>query len=332
MSQRFELEKYNGRNRFACPGCNAAHSLARYIDNQSEIAFAPHVGRCNRETSCGYNFTPKQFFDDNPNLKPKSDGETSRRNRFAFQRRNAFSVENFAPKSVSTNAAKTDFIDEKFVERTWTNSDRNEFVLFLRSMFSARIVDAILSVYHPGTTQKDNVIFWQFDKNYRTRTGKIIAYDSQTGKRKDFTSFAHAELKKRGLLPQNFNLEQCFFGEHLITANPHIKNVAIVESEKTACICAAFRQDVIFLASSGSNGLQDEKFEAIKNKRIVLYPDADKFDVWSKRAESLRSKGFDVRTSELINRSTNDAQKQAGYDLADYLIKIGNANNLTKKS
>lgn len=63
------LEKYRsgGRNRYKCPQCGVAKTFARYVDEQGKY-FADHVGRCNRESNCGYHFTPKQFWGEKTNL------------------------------------------------------------------------------------------------------------------------------------------------------------------------------------------------------------------------------------------------------------------------
>lgn len=66
-THRFILEPYKGiATRHTCPECHKKRSFARYIDTEGKIEFAPYVGRCNHEQSCGYHFTPKDFFEKNP--------------------------------------------------------------------------------------------------------------------------------------------------------------------------------------------------------------------------------------------------------------------------
>ena len=67
---RFQLEKYNGmKTRFTCPKCGSRNkSFVKYIDNESGDYISDKVGRCNRESECGYHYKPKQYFEDN-NLK-----------------------------------------------------------------------------------------------------------------------------------------------------------------------------------------------------------------------------------------------------------------------
>ena len=72
-----------------------------------------------------------------------------------------------------------------------------------------------------------------------------MKYDPVTGHRiKDDSSkcpitWIHALMKRKGLLPEEWELTKCLFGEHLILLYPG-RTVALVESEKTAVICAGF--------------------------------------------------------------------------------------------
>ena len=67
---RFHLEKYRPGNRYECPNCGRKRCFSRYVDEQGEITFPERVGRCNHESSCGYHYSPKDFFRDNPDKRP----------------------------------------------------------------------------------------------------------------------------------------------------------------------------------------------------------------------------------------------------------------------
>ena len=64
---RYILEKFNGmKTRYECPSCNDKNkTFVRYIDTNTNEYLHPSVGRCNRESSCSYHYTPKQYFTDN---------------------------------------------------------------------------------------------------------------------------------------------------------------------------------------------------------------------------------------------------------------------------
>src|SRR5687768_3348950 len=81
-NHRFILQPFAGmKTRFQCPECqHREKTFVRYIDKETSEHIDPSVGRCNREDSCGYHLTPKQFFRDNQipveaphrHTKPKS--------------------------------------------------------------------------------------------------------------------------------------------------------------------------------------------------------------------------------------------------------------------
>ena len=72
---RFILEKYRGiSTRYTCPQCGRKHTFTRYIDTENNNQYlSERVGKCNRLDKCGYHYTPKQYFTDNPWLKDKSE-------------------------------------------------------------------------------------------------------------------------------------------------------------------------------------------------------------------------------------------------------------------
>lgn len=66
------------------------------------------------------------------------------------------------------------------------------------------------SKYWDGAT-----VFWQTDNQNKVRTGKIMLYNPETGKRikepYNHVTWVHSVLHKG-----DYNLKQCFFGEHLL--------------------------------------------------------------------------------------------------------------------
>ena len=49
-------------------------SVVRYIDEQGSISFPGNVGKCDHENSCGYHYTPKEYFKDNPDVLEMDEG------------------------------------------------------------------------------------------------------------------------------------------------------------------------------------------------------------------------------------------------------------------
>ena len=68
---RFTFERYRGLStRYTCPQCGRKHTFTRYIDTENNNNYlSERVGKCNRLDKCGYHYTPKQYFTDNPWLR-----------------------------------------------------------------------------------------------------------------------------------------------------------------------------------------------------------------------------------------------------------------------
>ena len=216
------------------------------------------------------------------------------------------------------------FIDSEILKASLRAYDKNNFVSFLKSTFGEALAMKAVETYKIGTSKARHGanVFWYIDNCQKVRGGKIMLYDPSIGKRKDFFSWTHSRLKLT-----DFNLKRCFFGDHLLKSNP-LKNIGIVESEKTAIISSLIFPDMIWLASGGKNGLDPYKFESLKNRTVFLFPDltkpADKetcFDLWTK--DLIRIKGdvpglFEV--SDYFESRATDEQKELSLDLADFIL------------
>ena len=68
---RFHLQKYGPGSKTSCPSCGKKRCFTRYVDEEGLITFPANVGICDHINSCGYHYTPKQFFQDNPEAFPE---------------------------------------------------------------------------------------------------------------------------------------------------------------------------------------------------------------------------------------------------------------------
>jgi hypothetical protein len=312
---KFELEK--GSQKHTCPACSQKW-LVRYVISNTNEHLASDVGRCDRESKCGYHFTPKMYFVENPQAAAAS--QNGRIHGQAFINKNGSQAKYEAPILIQ----KTDYIEKRFLMASLQNYKQNAFVQFLLNLFPDCLdeVQKAVKDYRIGSTPDGKTIFWQIDQRMRIRTGKIIAYDANTGKRikSVYPNWIHSELKKYKKVRNDFNLKQCFFGEHLIR-NTSNKPVCIVEAEKTAVIASVCYPSFVWLAIGSKQSLKFERIKQIgRDRKIILYPDADGFDVWNKAAQIARNNGFDVTISNLINANASDTERINGFDLADYLI------------
>ena len=71
-THRFILEPYKGvSTRHSCPNCHRQRCFSKYIDTEKQIQFPEYVGHCDHEQKCGYHFTPRDYFEQNPSEKEK---------------------------------------------------------------------------------------------------------------------------------------------------------------------------------------------------------------------------------------------------------------------
>jgi len=313
----YKLERYRSKTqKHECPKCGK-RSFVRYVDDAGNILNGK-VGRCDREDNCGYHYKPKEWLRDNPNAKVFESGYVQER------KYEAKKSPGYIPISYIIQSAE---------------SRNNSLVFFLLDLFPHTVVSNITGMYFLGSTKNHAVIFPQIDSTGKCRTGKIQAYDKSTGKRlksPGSVDWIHSRLKKSGVISNDYNLQQCLFGLHLIRSNNNAgKTVCIVESEKTAIIAAGTIPEYLWMAAGALNGLSVEKIKPLKDRKIILFPDTSETgsakSKWQKIADEAKAKGYDIAVSNLLEDNTTETQKKAGYDLADYLIDMIKNKRSTQK-
>lgn len=181
-----------------------------------------------------------------------------------------------------------------------------------------------LSVFSAKTTSKHwtgGTVFWQVDNQGKVRTGKVMLYYPETGKRVkepyNHISWVHS------LIPhKDFNLCQCFFGEHLINKDK-TRPIALVESEKTALIASYYLPQFLWIASGGKNGCFNTKsLSVLKNRDVVLFPDLGATTVWQDKLPMMQVLGIRATLFDFLEHQACEEDKAKGLDIADYLLKI----------
>lgn len=302
-NHRYILEPYKGMNtRYRCPDCQQRDkTFSLYIDTETGEHIHPSVGRCNRESNCGYHYTPKQYFQDN-NISfdtphPKA----------------------YKPRPVTPQPKPFSFIPVEVFKASLKGHEANHFVKFLIDLFEVEVASELVSRYFIATSKHWNgaTVFWQIDTQGKVRTGKIMLYSPTTGKRVK-EPFNHINWVHKALKQPEFELRQCLFGEHLLIEKT--KPVAIVESEKTAVIASVYLPQFIWLAVGSLTNLNAEKCSILKGRTVTLFPDLNGFDKWSSKAKEL-SHLANFTVSDLLERKATETERKQGFDLADYLIK-----------
>jgi hypothetical protein len=303
---RYQFEPYKGK-KHVCPSCLHKNRFTRYIDTVTGEYLGDDVGICDRSDNCGYHLKPIEYF--------KTKGING----------------NFSQKAESVPALPkpTSIIDAEMANNSLKAYEYNNFAQFLINHFGGVTAYDLFKKYKLGTSKRwyGANIFWQIDYFGNVRTGKIMVYDSITGKRvkepsNKFT-WAHKVLK----MPE-FNLKQCFLGEHLLKNTS--KPIAVCESEKTAMIASVYIPQFIWLATGGKEGINEQKCEILNklNKPVILFPDLSQpkdnqlstYNLWQEKAKKYLTCKYIF--SDLLETKATNAEKVDGLDLSDYLLKI----------
>ena len=200
------------------------------------------------------------------------------------------------------------------------------FAQFLVETFGESKATEIVEMYYLGVLDSahgadlnSDVIFWQIDTDKNLRAGKIIAYND-VGKRQGVPRWWH---RIKGGTCQ---LNQCFFGEHLI---PYInKPIAIVESEKTACAMTIFDPSFLWLACGSASNLQDSKCSYISKYKVTLFPDHNQYDTNSNWKAIADKWGFEISRDCEIWHEQGLISK--GDDIADYYFNLTESFEIVK--
>ena len=307
---RYELQKYRTKSdRYTCPKCGGHHCFTYYVDENSQ-PLNKTVGRCDHESGCGYHYPPKEYYSDHPELKDCEKGHT-------------YQIRADKSKALGKQSCKSiDVIPDEYITRS--RSDNSNLIHFLLSLQKGNEdnVRRVLDDYHIGATKDGSTIFWQIDIKGQVRTGKIITYNGTDGHRiKDKgADWVHSRLRKQGVLGEQWALTQCLFGEHLLsdTANAN-KVIAVVESEKTAIICAVQYPDCVWLATGGKSQLSADKMKVLADRTVIFFPDIDGYNEWRERTKSFTF-CRNVTVSDFLERNATDEDRANKVDIADLII------------
>lgn len=299
--------KLDSRNRFRvkqCP-CGKDNRDGKFVPYQEYDAY----GYCH---SCDQTFLPEtkqqetdkpyqQQAKPNPFRKPRTEQRSFK--------------ESQQPDLIPENILKASLEPKKTIQQ---RAQGNSFLKFLLDQFGPDAAERLADFYLIGTAKayKGSPIFWQIDHHHETRSGKVIQYNSNTGKRCDAMNWVHH------LHPEidgnSFTLKQCLFGSHLIpdSSGPF----GIVEAEKTAVIASLYLPHITWLAAGNKTGLSAEKLNPLGKAEIILFPDADAQQEWQKKADELSSQFPGLTVSDMVYQAAQNRNLDKGTDLADILL------------
>lgn len=284
---RYQLEtrKLTGRRqqKFNCPHCGKRKCFVRYVDTRNGNRYvADDVGKCDHEHSCGYHYKPGEYYRDNP----------TERNH----------VTEGPQRQTPAPPPPPPFqpLPRQYVERS--HSTRSTFWQWLSITMSQHLgisteqLQQVYEDYRLGATRSGNVIFWQIDQEGLVHGGHIMQYRVD-GHRDGYQGWTHIPLIRVGLLPPDWQLYQCLFGQHLLARRPDA-HVCLVESEKTAVVMAALLPQYLWMATCGSSGLTAERVACLQGRRVTVFPDSGCYEKWNRRMQ--QTTGIDYNVSDRL--------------------------------
>lgn len=316
MEYRYQLAPYAGKqSRLVCPNCGR-REFSPYIDTETGEILDETCGRCNRESNCSYHLTPSQYFQQHPEARPKDeDWRTAP---------DWLSKRQTTQKPILSKPRPSGPICElprETVERTIRMEPPSNLVKFLDNILDPLITEGVVFLYGLGVTKAGETIFYQKDRQGRYRGGKVIQYDPQTGHRVKHADFPvywiHQSFQRKGLIPQDWKMTQCIFGEHFLDQYPD-QILCLVEAEKTAVICAGFMPEYTGLATGGKTQL-NERLDVLRGREVIAFPDIDATDAWTEYFNSRTD--LNVTVSMLLEENATEQDREDQIDIADLLIR-----------
>ena len=71
------------------------------------------------------------------------------------------------------------FIPQKYLHQSMNHYEINPFVIWLKTLFEADLVNHLIQRFYIGTSKKygGSTVFWQVDTGLKIRQAKIMHYD-----------------------------------------------------------------------------------------------------------------------------------------------------------
>ncbi|GAB3639716.1 DUF6371 domain-containing protein [Spirosoma arcticum] len=238
-------------------------------------------------------------------------------------------------------------IPDEVFSPTLGHYQHNQFARLLSRQFGNSEALTLLQRFQIGTSARwpGACVFWLKDEQHRVRAGQVVLfandwhkanYADQEGNQKVcISSVSHGLLRRYRQQEQpapdwltdyhkNAPRWPILFGLHQIATAPVDQPVAIVEAPKTAVVCSALIPDFVWLAVGALSYLNAERLAPLRGRAVKLFPDLSKdgkaFARWSKVADDLNTKCYQISVSDLLEQGATNQQKEQGLDLADFLL------------
>lgn len=280
-----------------CPACGH-RTFRTYLDSSTGQGFDTMCGICDRENSCGHKYTPWEY---NRDRGFKDD----------------YRPVNLPPPKMKSTAWRC---PPEIVAKTMDHRG-NVFAKWLVGHFGDK-AKGVLKMYRVGTYPLNGkveklrgaIVYWNIGQDGLPRSGKVMAYGPDGKRRKDAPpQWMHTLVY--GKSSDELGIGQVMFGAHLIHQNPD-KEVCVVESEKSALICACVWPDKVWVATGGSDSFMVSRCQDLVGRKVWVFPDAGMWKKWL--AKSL---DIEVMCESMVVSDILEAMgAPEGDDIADYIL------------
>jgi len=238
----------------------------KYSTNRRNVEKCP-CGLDNKTRSGSYRFAPVEG--------SESTGKCFSCGKFFY---NADEVSPIYEPDTKFNYVPAQMVREMLID---TKRTKHPLIDYFNTYFEKDVIEKVFHSYWVGHDMKDNSIAFPYIdayNNVRRIQYMKFQFDGNNCKRNKY-------FHKWDKVENTYN--KCFFGENLV--NKYLeKDIYIVESQRTALFLACKDFTHLYLATGSKGHLQDYLFRPLAGRKVILIPDADGVEDWTKRAESLQ--------------------------------------------
>lgn len=312
MNQAFLYQLDAKGKKEICPSCgDKRRTWRRYINTKTSEILPEQYGICDRLHECGHRYTPAQG---------NQYGQPS------WQR-----TQNPAPPPKPRTRPPAVNVPEDLLVPLWAAWRTSTFARNLATMTNdLGRLDRIAALYGLGAiiSGKYNgaAVFVFIDDKVRIRYAQVKMFDKDN--HTTATTALHSinngdrwEAWAKAYGAQDAK-QDCLFGAHLLTAY-EANTIFVVEAPKTAIMATLAlglpeHSQALWVATGGAGNLTAARCEPLRNRNVVLVPDLDQQEEWTKKAPSLaQAIGAKIKVSTMLTERRAHLGPKA--DLADLL-------------
>lgn len=273
----FQLEQ-SPNKKGDCPNCKKQNCFRHYNLLPKEYGICDHINKCDYHK------------------KPSNENEEIKKELYKM-------VNNTANKLAPIQTKKTvvPTPEQLNVLSNYSSSFHKFCVDFLK------ITREHLLRWNVGTNAQGNTVFILQDITGKHLNIKFIEYVTANNNCKRNKNKNPYYLKAK----ETEQYKKCLFGEHLINKT---NITCIVESEKTAVICAFFYPQYNWIATGGNNGVKVETLTILKGLEVYYLADNDKAGNDNSILTKLQNSGIEFK--KVFFETAKDSE-----DLADIIIR-----------